>query len=93
MRRGSGKASGSPLPRSGWVMSVKSECWTPTFYTRLQTGCSRFLCTPRVDRRGSSGKAVILRAASGLTRQELCAICTDCMAGGERKVGRRRKMQ
>lgn len=45
-------------------------------------------------RRGSSGKAVILRAASGLTRQELCAICTDGMAGGERKVGRkRRKMQ
>lgn len=32
-------------------------------------------------RRVSSGKAAILQATSGLARQELCTICTDCLEG------------
>lgn len=46
----SGKVFGSPLPKSGWLTSVKSESLTPTFCTRLQTDCSGSLCTPRANR-------------------------------------------
>ena len=43
-------------------------------------------------RRVSSGKAAILQAISGLARQELHAICTDCIerARGKSLAGRRR---
>ncbi|XP_072248946.1 CMP-N-acetylneuraminate-beta-galactosamide-alpha-2,3-sialyltransferase 4 isoform X2 [Leuresthes tenuis] len=46
----SGKAFGSLLPKSGWVTSTRSECWTHTFCTRLQRNCSISLFTRRGNR-------------------------------------------
>ncbi|KAM6933071.1 CMP-N-acetylneuraminate-beta-galactosamide-alpha-2,3-sialyltransferase 4 isoform 3-T3 [Xenentodon cancila] len=46
----SGKASGSLLPKSGWVTSVKSECWTRTFCTRPQTNSSKSHFSQRGNR-------------------------------------------
>lgn len=51
------------------------------FWTAVQTPLAGAL------EEGAVGRQVILRAASGLTRQELCAICTDGMAGGEEEGG------
>lgn len=44
------KVFGDHLLRSGWGMSVKSECWTPTFCTRPLRNCSTCRCKLRVDR-------------------------------------------
>lgn len=44
------KVFGDHLLRSGRGMSVKSECWTPTFCTRPPRNCSTCRCKLRVDR-------------------------------------------